>query len=154
MGQPWFKKGLRFECNNCGNCCSGASGIVEFDESEGRGMAACLELEYEEFLARYGQLSDGVWHLKEVRPPAGEEGWDCSLLIREEGTGRMLCRVHPERPTQCRTWPFWSANLKSRRTWKRTAYDCEGIGQGPIVPCHEIQRQCRLTDDLADVRPR
>ncbi|MFM1805538.1 MAG: hypothetical protein RL136_2417, partial [Planctomycetota bacterium] len=27
---PWYAEGLRFECTQCGNCCSGGPGAVWF----------------------------------------------------------------------------------------------------------------------------
>lgn len=143
-GSLWYRKGLRFECTQCGACCTGNSGLVEFDEDESEAMAEHLGISEDEFLQTYASYFDGQWYLKEVDPPAGEPGVDCIFLVREEG--RMLCDVHPVRPTQCRTWPFWGDNLRSRGRWEKAAQSCEGIGRGRTVPLHEIERQRRATE--------
>lgn len=37
------------------------------------------------------------------------------------------CSIHPVRPTQCATYPFWSPHLASEVDWRATAATCEGI---------------------------
>lgn len=155
MGKSvWYRKGLRFECTHCGACCSGTPGLVEFTESEGRAMANFLGLEFEEFLARHATPTEEYWSLNETPALREENGYDCVLLERDPATGQSRCSVHPHRPTQCRTWPFWTENLESRRSWKKTARCCEGIGEGPVVSFHTIEKQRRETDVAANVRPR
>ena len=39
----WFKKGLRFECTGCGDCCTGAPGFVWVNSEEIRGLAKAVE---------------------------------------------------------------------------------------------------------------
>jgi Fe-S-cluster containining protein len=43
------------------------------------------------------------------------------------------CGIHPAKPTQCRTFPFWPELVESRAAWKRTARFCPGIGKGELV---------------------
>ncbi|RMD61622.1 MAG: YkgJ family cysteine cluster protein, partial [Planctomycetota bacterium] len=40
----WYSAGLRFECTQCGACCTGSPGYVAFTEEEARGMASRLGL--------------------------------------------------------------------------------------------------------------
>lgn len=100
-------------------------------------MAKTLGLGHQEFLERFAQRHGAGWVLKEVPEPDGE-GFDCVLLARDPDTGLTRCTVHRERPTQCRTWPFWPENLKSPRAWRQAGSECEGIGQGPHVGYREI----------------
>ena len=37
--QAWYSEGLRFECTQCGACCSGEPGYVWVDEAEIAAMA-------------------------------------------------------------------------------------------------------------------
>jgi hypothetical protein len=57
--------------------------------------------------------------------------FDCIFLERQED-GRRTCGIYPVRPQQCRTWPFWSQNLRSRSEWdqvkRRTP--CPGMDVG------------------------
>ena len=41
----WYDDGLRFECTQCGNCCTGPPGMVWFTPEEGRRMAEGLGLD-------------------------------------------------------------------------------------------------------------
>lgn len=140
----WYKKGLRFECTQCGACCTGNPGTVQFTGEEGTAMARTLGLEAEEFLARYATPSEpqGTWRLQELHT---EHGFDCVLLDRCPDTGKTWCTAHDARPTQCRTWPFWPGNLRNPKAWERAARGCEGIGRGNFVPLPVIQEQLNQT---------
>ena len=50
--------------------------------------------------------------------------YDC-IFWEQDG-----CSIYPERPLQCRSFPFWSSNLASRETWDTAAETCPGIGNG------------------------
>jgi Fe-S-cluster containining protein len=43
------------------------------------------------------------------------------------------CSIHPAKPTQCRTFPFWPELVGRRAAWKATARYCPGIGKGPLI---------------------
>ena len=45
--------GLRFECTQCGNCCTGPSGYVQYTDDEANAMARDLGITREAFDARY-----------------------------------------------------------------------------------------------------
>lgn len=100
-------------------------------------MAAQLGLVMETFLERYARKSvdDGCWELMEEQT---DFGFDCVLLERCDETGKTICLAHDSRPVQCRTWPFWPDNLKSKKAWNRAAKSCEGIGRGPLIPLRVI----------------
>ena len=53
------------------------------------------------------------------------------------------CTVYPARPQQCRTFPFWPANLKTRGAWEEVAHDCPGVGKGKLYPLEAIRRIVR-----------
>ena len=137
-GQEWYAEGLRFECTQCGNCCTGPPGTVWFDDEEAGRMAASLGLDVETFLARYARRVGRRWSLKEHRTP---HGYDCIFLDRQSVEGRAVCAIYQTRPGQCRTWPFWPENLTSRRAWtgakRRTP--CPGMDSGPLIPVERIR---------------
>ena len=62
-------------------------------------------------------------------------GGDC--IFWDPGQG---CLVYDARPTQCRTWPFWSENIESPEDWERTRAVCPGSGRGPVYPVETIQQ--------------
>ena len=136
--REWFGDGLRFQCTQCGNCCTGPPGAVWFTDEEGETMAGQLGMTIEAFRKTWARrLKDG-WSLKETLT---EHGWDCVFLDRQAEPGKAICRLYGARPGQCRTWPFWSENLESQAAWEdaRRQTPCPGMGQGPLIPVEEIR---------------
>lgn len=140
--REWYEDGLRFECTMCGACCTGAPGYVSFTEAEGRRISARLGIEYSAFLERYTQdtgVEDLGRSLSEVET---EFGFDCVFLDRQSVPGKAVCSLYEDRPTQCRTFPWWPENLKSPRAWQRLGRSCEGVGRGAFVPIEAIRVEC------------
>ena len=106
-------------------------------------MARAMGIKLEDFLRRFTRRINGRRSLRERHT---RHGFDCVLLDRETQPGRGLCRVYRARPTQCRTWPWWSENLESPEAWDeaKKATPCPGMGQGSVVPLEEIT--IRLTE--------
>ena len=125
----WYTDGLRFECTQCGACCSGEPGFVWVGREEIRAMAEELNLAIAEFQRRYVRVVDGDRSLTE-RP-----GGDCSLL--DPDTRR--CTVYAVRPIQCRTWPFWDSTLETADDWRDTCESCPGAGRGRLYAFDEIE---------------
>ena len=140
LPSEWYSEGLRFECTCCGACCTGPPGLVEFTREEGIQMAEALGLSYPQFLRRHASRTDRGWALLEIEAPTGE-GLDCAMLDRHSDPPRVLCQVHQHRPTQCRTWPFWPATLRSPRAWRDAGRRCQGIDRGPLFDLEAIRRQ-------------
>lgn len=129
---PWYAAGLRFTCMQCGRCCSGTPGYVWVTESEIDAVAAHCGLSPAEFTRGHVRQVGIRYSLLE------KEGGDCEFLARlADGTTR--CSIHPVRPAQCRTWPFWGSNLTSPADWSLTAAHCPGIDNGPCHPLPVIE---------------
>jgi uncharacterized protein len=136
--KPWYAKGLRFQCQRCGNCCRnhGEYTYVSLTEVELREIPAFLGLTPAEFLARYCESAPGYLPTLRMDRPA------CPFLTEERS-----CSIYPVRPKQCRTWPFWTENLV-RATWEGPVRECcPGIGQGPLHPADEVERIARENDE-------
>jgi hypothetical protein len=73
---------------------------------------------------------------------------DCCFL--EHRYGKRTCAIYPVRPLQCRTWPFWDANLASPKDWAAAAKDCPGMNHGTHYEFVqiEVRRTARRTVDL------
>jgi hypothetical protein len=130
----WFSDGLRFECTQCGDCCTGAPGHVWVNQDEIAAMAETLGIpaaEFEEVHVR------NVGVRKSLRE---HENGDCVLF---DATSRR-CTVYATRPRQCRTWPFWESNIKSPDTWRDTCQACPGCGKGEVVSVEEVIRQSKV----------
>jgi len=123
------ERGLRFACTMCGACCSGPSGYVGFTPAEARAIARRLGLAEDEFLRRYTTDTPAGPSFIERR---SEHGLDCVFLDRETIPGRAICSVYEDRPSQCRTWPFWVGNLRSPNHWRSAGRTCPGINTGRL----------------------
>jgi hypothetical protein len=124
---PWYSDGLAFSCTRCGDCCTGSPGYVWVRREEIEGLARFLGMSVEAFGRRY---------LRRV-------GRKLSLLEKSNGDCVFYdrgCTVYPARPTQCRTFPFWTENLASASSWSEAARECPGIGRGRLIPLEEIRR--------------
>lgn len=87
-------------------------------------MAKALSLTPEDFKRKYTQRVGLRYSLIEKQPSK-----DC-IFLHKNGKGQLVCKVYAERPLQCRTWPFWKENLRSRTAWRSAADACPGIDQG------------------------
>ena len=128
---PWYADGLRFHCTQCGDCCSGDPGVVWVTEEEIQDLATLLGIEGDEFSRRY------VRRFPEGRSLIEFENGDCVFF---DGKARG-CTVYEARPTQCRTWPFWPANVRHEESWRQACEACPGSGGGDLVPLESIQRR-------------
>lgn len=126
MSSSWFRDGLRFECTQCGDCCTGRPGYVWVNRREIERLAEFLHLSVAEFGRRYLRRVQGSYSLIE------KANGDC--IFYRDG-----CTVYPERPGQCRSFPFWPENLESREAWQEVAAECPGIGSARLYPVEDIR---------------
>lgn len=133
----WYRNGLRFECTQCGNCCTGGPGAVWFTVDEGRAIAVSLGVSEGTFLDRFTRAIGVRRSFNEVRT---EHGHDCVFLDRTTVGGRAVCSIYEARPMQCRTWPFWPENLESPEAWEaaRRMMPCHGMNKGRVHSYVEI----------------
>ncbi|MBI5552003.1 MAG: YkgJ family cysteine cluster protein [Desulfobacterales bacterium] len=121
----FFDHGLRFECQQCGQCCTGESGTIYVGPEEIAAMAAHLGLPVGPFVETY------LYPFRD------------SHSIREDDLGNCLfydqgCTIYPVRPMQCSSFPFWFSNLRSEKRWQALRRECPGIGQGRLYTKQEI----------------
>ena len=134
--REWFEDGLRFSCTQCGNCCTGPPGAVWFTDEEAKAMAEKLCISVKDFYALYTRKIGTRWSLTE-NVLSGK--YDCVFLDRD--TKKPSCKLYEARPLQCRTWPFWSENLRSEQAWDRAKKEtpCAGMDTGKLIPATEIR---------------
>lgn len=135
--KPWYEKGLRFQCQHSGRCCTshGEYQYVYLSDAEVDAIASFLELSEAEFRARWCRREDGWTRLHMDRPA-------CPFLTEDR-----RCAIWPVRPTPCATWPFWRENLVSEAEWgRRVARLCPGAGRGTLHELDEIERRVAETD--------
>ncbi|MBI1335929.1 MAG: YkgJ family cysteine cluster protein [Phycisphaera sp.] len=136
----WYADGLRFSCTQCGNCCTGPTGYVFFNDAEAAAMAKALGITLPDFYRQYTRRVGNRLSLNETR---SEYGYDC-VFLRRDAEGKALCSVYLARPTQCKTWPFWPENLTSKRAYAAVARRCPGVtegnkGNGTFYPIEQVR---------------
>jgi Fe-S-cluster containining protein len=127
--QPWYHRGLKFECTGCGDCCTGAPGYVWVNKAEIEAMAEFMKMTVEKFEKKYVRLVGIRKSLIEFA------NGDCVFFDNK----KRSCKIYSARPRQCRTWPFWDSNLNSPESWDETASYCPGCNRGPLIPLEEIE---------------
>jgi Fe-S-cluster containining protein len=132
---PWYVVGLHFECVQCSRCCSGP----------GEGYIWVTKPEIE-FIADFLKMSSGELRRKCLRRVSlrttiieHHTTRDCIFLQNIEG--RKICVIYPVRPSQCRTWPFWSDNLTNPNAWNKAAQKCPGINKGRLARNPNCRKQ-------------
>ncbi len=128
---PWYRDGLAFECTGCGNCCSGEPGFVWVNDAEIAALAIEMAMSFDDFERQF--VRQVGFRKSLVEYPDG----DCIFLHPEN----RKCTVYAARPLQCRTWPFWSSNLRRRSDWTKTCEVCPGSGTGRVYTLSEIELQ-------------
>ena len=121
----FFDNGLRFACQRCGQCCTGAPGSIYVGPEEIERIASYLQIKASRFLELY------TYPFKD------------SHSVREDSDGRCLfyeegCRIYPVRPLQCRAFPFWFDNVRNRQRWQAISRQCPGIGIGQLFDREQI----------------
>lgn len=131
MAENWWQKGVQFQCQGSGLCCTsrGEYGFVYLTRKDQKNIAKYLEMSLTDFRAKYCDQTQGIWHLREEpkRP-------DCIFLKGKS------CGIYKARPTQCRTWPFWPEVMSAKAWAKEVKAYCPGVGKGPVISAQEISK--------------
>jgi uncharacterized protein len=133
-GDTWYKKGLRFTCTQCGDCCTGAPGYVWISEDETTALAKRLGVDEAAFRRRYTRMVKGRGRTLIERP---DEKRGNACIFWQNGVG---CSVYTDRPKQCRTWPFWRPLVEFQSGWDAAANTCPGMNHGKRHSADTIAR--------------
>ncbi len=132
---PWYADGLRFKCTGCGDCCTGSPGYVWVTQKE------------IDALAEHLNITPAACEKKHVRNIGIRrslielpQSYDCIFLDAKT----RKCEVYEARPRQCRTWPFWKSNVRSKETWQETCEACPGSGKGKLYQLEQIEEQVAI----------
>ena len=132
--EKWYQEGLRFQCTQCGNCCTGPEGYVWVNDEEVAQIAGHVGKPIDEVQIEHTRQVGKRASLKEFA------NGDCTFF--DSQTRR--CRIYSVRPRQCRTWPFWDSNLASPGTWRQVQKVCPGAGSGNFFSLEEIEAQAAV----------
>jgi Fe-S-cluster containining protein len=112
---------LRFACQpGCTRCCD-QQGFVYLTEADVKRAANFVGMRPQAFERQYVYRTR---YRRRFRKPPDKQ---CPFL--EHGG----CAIHPAKPTQCRTFPFWPELVENRAAWNLTGEYCPGIGKGPLI---------------------
>jgi len=140
--QIFYHHGLRFQCQPaCAACCK-ISGKVRVTESEISRMAKLLGMSETAFKKTYVNETETPWILKERADGA------CAMLDEQD-----RCRVHAERPGQCRSYPFWPEILANEFTWILEKQICPGLDVGEHYPRRRIEKILKGEDEAGGFPP-
>ncbi len=122
-------QGLRFECTQCGECCTnrGEYAHVYVSADEVRGLARLLGMSLSDFRREHTFVDEYGW------TQLAFTGDGCCFL---EG---VRCGVYAARPTQCRTFPFWRDLVKDGEWTQQARELCEGVGRGRLYRLDEAE---------------
>jgi Fe-S-cluster containining protein len=137
----WYERGLRFECTQCGKCCTGPpppDGPVYVTDAEIKRIAQFLRSNPREILQRCTKK------IGRRRSLINAGLSDRCIFLGPDNR----CNIHDAKPAQCRTFPFWKSNVAHPEAWVETARSCEGIGQGELIPVEEITRRIKKAASL------
>ncbi len=136
MEEAFYSDGLDFSCRQCSFCCCGFPGVVLLSQTDLDRLAKWADLTNEQFIAvycRWMENDDGKKYL------SLREKKNMECIFWDKG-----CSAYQARPTQCRTYPFWTSVLKDRESWQKESQDCPGINTGSHHSKEEIQEQLEL----------
>ena len=133
-----YNNGLKFECQGSSNCCVSRNsyGYVYLSKKDILKLSKLKKLKKDDFIRSYCDETDGFIHFKENRTDGR-----CQFLEQKK------CSVYIARPTQCRTWPFWSENMNAK-TWNEDISKfCPGIGKGKKFTKKKIDKIIKKDHD-------
>ena len=130
MAEPFWKKGLRFECTRCSACCRHEPGFVFLSSNDFRRLLKHSGLAFRQFIDTFIKKVDiGTGYALSLKEKPNN---DC-ILWGEHG-----CTAYDARPVQCSTFPFWQGVIDTVADWDSESVDCPGIGHGSLIPAERI----------------
>ena len=152
----FFDKGIRFECRQCGACCTGSPGTIYVDKSEVSAIAKFLKIPVVNLKEKYLYPFKNSYSIREHSERQGPQPNGATAPVSKNNfckkntilqvcstDGRCFfyedgCRIYPVRPGQCSSYPFWFINLRSEKKWHSVSEECRGIGQGRLYSKKKI----------------
>ncbi|MDC7221443.1 MAG: YkgJ family cysteine cluster protein [Spirochaetales bacterium] len=131
MSDPFYSKGLKFECQQCGYCCRNEPGYVFLSEEDLSALLKETGLDRDAFIKEYCKVAD--------------MGYEKRISIKEKPNNDCIfwdnggCSVYKARPFQCRSYPFWAMVVENEQVWEEEKAYCPGIGKGKVHRKEEIE---------------
>lgn len=122
------EKGLRFGCTQCGKCCCQFPGYVWVTVEEVKKIAEARGMAVDEFGKKYVRRVG-------VRYSLIEDAKNRCVMLGDDNR----CTVYSVRPSQCRSFPFWTSAMRTEKAWNELKEFCPGVDSGPLHPIAEIR---------------
>lgn len=116
LTSQWYKEGLSFNCQKCGQCCTGFPGYVWLSHKDIERIAHFLHISSKEVIKKFTRHIHNKISLKEI-----PKTYDCIFFQNNR------CIIYAARPIQCQTFPFWPHLLQSEKNWKNASATCPGM---------------------------
>ena len=147
MDENFYRDGLSFECQRCSKCCRHDPGYVFLSVKDIERLSALFGISGSDFLKKYTKTVNlgGFQRISLIE----KKNNDC-IFWADGG-----CTVYESRPLQCRTYPFWSSALGSRKDWDTLGRSCPGVDKGRLYTEAEIEERLamRRKERLLEVNP-
>ena len=119
MRGAWWADGVHFSCQpDCGRCCDEPGGIVYLSRTDAQRLADHAGLSVQEYLRRDCTTTlDGRYVLR-----SNQSDGICIYLDEKK-----QCTIYEVRPQQCKAFPWWAENLRSKRSWNNVKATCPGL---------------------------
>jgi len=129
---------MRFACQpGCVRCCD-TQGFVYITQNDLERIAKYIGLTAEAFETKYVIRFRQILRLRKPRNS------QCHFLTAAG------CSVHPVKPVQCRTYPFWPELVEEQAAWNEEASRCPGIHKGELI---QIGTACEIAGEMKTAYP-
>jgi Fe-S-cluster containining protein len=127
-----FRRGVRFQCTRCGECCTRLRGNVPLSSTDVRRISRQLGLSIRSFVDAYGlhvvdrvHVGGRVLDIPSIELRVPRSG-TCVFLDEER-----RCAIQDVKPSVCDRTPFVGYVAEgSARAWREASSYCPGIGVG------------------------
>lgn len=134
MMNNFYSNGLKFECKNCTACCCLEGGVVMLSQKDLSRLASHFNQTEEEFIKGNCQF---------LQNDDDKKYYLC--LLDKADTAQCIfwdkgCTCYEARPTQCRTYPFWTKIMSDEKSWNEEKNFCPGINECNLISAQEIEK--------------
>lgn len=136
----WYRDGLKFGCQKCGNCCTvnGDYAYVYITDREARAIMEHMEIPRKEFMRSYCSRLEGRMIIR-------FKNSTCAFLKDN------LCTIYKVRPFQCKAWPFWTENLDEWVWYEEVGDICPGLNRGKQYSPAEVEKLAEQVNKRLDL---
>ncbi len=134
-----LENGIEFSCQMCGECCRGFNeGEVYLYQEDILRLADFINIKgktgLKDFAKKYLKIVDDSFYWKEPGTEGIKNYRFKTLAFRFTGEDEHChflkenkCSVHPARPFQCRSFPFWQMMVSSKKNFDNYTKKCKGL---------------------------